>query len=301
MAASPPELPEDTPSHPAADRWRRELEAWAIPDEILAAAPESPFSFPTALFEKAAARSLERDASVPSRRAALEALSGGEAGGGGLSGGSGRSSGSGGSDRSVLDVGAGAGAASLPLAPPAERLVAVDQSTEMLAAYAQGADRRGLVHEEIAGTWPEVASATPVVDVVVCHHVAYNVQDIRPFLLALTAHARRRVVLEVTAAHPVSDLSPLWKTIHGIDRPEGPTADDLAAVVAELGYEGHLERFSESSLWDDSPLEVRVAFARRRLCVGPEHDEEIAAFFSELDRAGSTRELATLWWDAPSR
>src|SRR5206468_680590 len=41
---------------------------------------------------------------------------------------------------SVLDVGAGAGAASLPLCPPAAAVTAVDQSPAMLAAFADLAD-----------------------------------------------------------------------------------------------------------------------------------------------------------------
>ena len=31
------------------------------------------------------------------------------------------------------------------------------------------------------GTWPTVAEPPPVADVVVCHHVAYNVSDLAPF------------------------------------------------------------------------------------------------------------------------
>jgi hypothetical protein len=39
----------------------------------------------------------------------------------------------------------------------------------------------------------------------------------------------------------------------------------------------------------------RVAFSRRLLCVGPEHDDEIAAYLDAA--AGERRELTTLWWD----
>ena len=37
-------------------RWREQLEAWAIPTEILAAAPESPWAFPVGLFRSRARR-----------------------------------------------------------------------------------------------------------------------------------------------------------------------------------------------------------------------------------------------------
>ena len=93
-------------------------------------------------------------------------------------------------------MGAGGGAASLPLAPPAALLVAVDESQAMLNSFAEAATRRRARHELIAGRWPDVAATAPVADVVVCHHVAYNVPDLAPFLRALTDHARYRVVLE---------------------------------------------------------------------------------------------------------
>ena len=40
----------------ALDRWRQQLEGWAIPETILAAAPESPWGFPVGLFRSRARR-----------------------------------------------------------------------------------------------------------------------------------------------------------------------------------------------------------------------------------------------------
>ena len=82
----------------ALERWRRELAGWAIPDEILAAAPEPPWGFPRELFRTRA----ERTPAAPSEttRVALDAL---------------------GTGGDVLDVGVGGGATSLPLAAVATR------------------------------------------------------------------------------------------------------------------------------------------------------------------------------------
>lgn len=258
----------------ASARWRHQLAAWAIPDSVLAAAPESPWGFSPRLFALAADRELADPEPTPSRRRAIEALSSG-----GL----------------VLDVGAGGGAASLPLAPPASELVAVDESQAMLDVFAAGAQRRGVPHAEILGRWPDVADEAPRATVVVCHHVVYNVADLAPFLAALDDHAERRVVVELTDHHPQSDLTPLWRIIHGIDRPSGPTAVDAAEVARALGYDVHVERFERPSLWSDAPREERIAFARRRLCVGPDRHADIGAY---LDQApGPLRMLVTLWWD----
>src|ERR1019366_2244170 len=82
----------------AAARWKADLESWAIPDEILRKAPDSPWAYSARLLAKAAAAGVAQTGlSHPGLRP-LEAL--GEGG-------------------DVLDVGAGGGAASLPLAPPA--------------------------------------------------------------------------------------------------------------------------------------------------------------------------------------
>src|SRR3954451_8178402 len=155
----------------SARRWREDLASWAIPPEILAAAPETPWGCPTDLFARAAEEAVAAGdgPAAPSRRRALEAL---PAGG------------------SVLDVGAGGGAASLPLCPPAAAVTAVDQSDGMLAAFAELAAKQGVAHREVQGSWPAVAAEVGPADVVVCHHVLYNVADIVPFLVALTAHAR---------------------------------------------------------------------------------------------------------------
>jgi hypothetical protein len=102
-------------------------------------------------------------------------------------------------------------------------------------------------------------------------------------------------VVELTDRHPQSDLTPLWLAIHGIDRPKGPTATDAADVAAALGYDVHVERFERPSLWHDAPRDERAAFARRRLCLGRDHDAEIAAYLDQT--AAMPRRLVTLWWN----
>ena len=193
---------------PAARRWAEQLAAWAIPEEILAAAPESPWHFPTTIF----ASPDPEAADSPSRRRAREALPEGG---------------------TVLDVGVGGGAAGLGLVPPAGRLVGVDESAELLASFAARASERGIASEQVQGRWPDVAGSVGSADVVVCHHVFYNVPDLAAFATALTDHARRRVVVELTGVHPVVSTNPLWRHFHGLERPEGPSAADAAAVLAE--------------------------------------------------------------------
>src|SRR4051794_72499 len=144
-----------------AQRWAQELAAWAIDPAILAAAPESPYGFPPGLFSSSGGSG-----------ATLEAVRGGLPG-------------------SVLDVGCGGGAASVPAG--ADELLAVDESEAMLARYRAAAG--GTPVRVWLGRWPDVAGEVPPADVAVAANVVYNVPDIAGFLTELTAHARRRVVV----------------------------------------------------------------------------------------------------------
>jgi SAM-dependent methyltransferase len=254
----------------AARQWAADLAAWAIPDEILAQAPESPWGFPPGLF----AASGEEELS-PSGLRAREVLPEGG---------------------SVLDVGAGAGAASLHLAPPAGRIVAVDQSRAMLDAFAAGAADRGVEHAEVEGTWPAVAGEVGPADVVVCHHVLYNVAELPAFAVALTTRARRRVVVELTERHPQTGANELWRRFWDLERPDGPTAGDALAVLEELGLDVSMEDWEAPPRWAGHPREEVVAFVRRRLCLPAGRDAEVDAALG--DRADLfPRRLFALWWN----
>lgn len=256
----------------AAARWEQALAAWGIPEHILAQAPQSPWIHPVALF---VATGQEPD--TPSHRAAREALPEGG---------------------TVLDVGCGGGRAAFALTPPAARVVGVDHQQSMLDSFAAAAGERGVEHVEVLGDWPDVAAATPEADVVVCHHVAYNVAALAPFGLALSAKARRRVVLELPVRHPLSRMAPLWQRFWDLDRPLGPTARDAADVLREAGLAVRLEE------WDDPapPREAavdpaeQVRYTRVRLCLPADRDPEVAAALAELGPSGPRR-LATISWD----
>lgn len=255
----------------AAHRWAERLEAMAVPEEILAAAPESPHGFDVDFFARIADEAAEAD--TPSRQAALAALP--QAG-------------------NVLDVGCGAGAGALPLAPPAAMLIGVDEDPEMLGAFGDRADARGVAHAEIVGRWPDAARRAPTADVVVCHNVLYNAADVVPFVAALTDHARRRVVVELTEQHPLAWLRPYWRALHDFDRPPGPDADDLLAVLAELGDETEVSRWERASR-GRRDRDAQIEFVRQRLAVGPDRDDEVAAL---LDRhpPPETRRVVTIAW-----
>jgi SAM-dependent methyltransferase len=199
---------------------------------------------------------------------------------------------------SVLDIGSGGGRATFALVPPAGEVSAVDHQQAMLDAFARAAEQRGVRHHEYLGDWPDIGSEVPAADVVVCHHVAYNVADIVPFLTALDTHARRRVVLELPMHHPMTNMNSLWKKFWNLDRPTRPTAHDLHGIARQLGFPAEIEIWSDET-WGKRvalPDDERVRFARIRLCLTEDRDADVAAaLIAQAD--GEPREVATIWWD----
>jgi hypothetical protein len=209
----------------------------------------------------------------------------------------------------VLDVGAGGGATSLPLAARAGLITGVDSQEDMLAGFLGAVGNAGTKGEAVTGTWPSIEAEAPVADVVVCGHVAYNVADLVPFVRALHAHARRRVVIELTAGHPLSWMNDLWQRFHGVRRPERPSADDAVALLQEIGITPNREERTETDEVAGGGFgrrEDAIALVRRRLCLGAERDEDVAVALGERLRergglwtAGPPQQtVVTLWWDA---
>jgi SAM-dependent methyltransferase len=267
----------------AIGRWREELERWAIPPEIVAAAPESPYGFPTELFRTRGEQATGQAGPTPTITRAIEGLPDG-----------GR----------LLDVGCGGGASSLPLARRTGVVVGVDAQEDMLAGFLANARAAGVDAEAVHGRWPDVADRVAPVDVAVAGHVLYNVADLEPFARGLATVARSLVVCELTERHPLHWMNDLWLRFHNVERPDGPGAADALEALAELGYDARMELWSAPTRGGGFDRRTdAVALIRRRLCLDSSHDDEVIdALDSRLVKrdglwsAGpSDRRLATIW------
>ncbi len=260
----------------ALQRWQAALEAWAIPAAILDAAQgNDPWELDPQLFAAVDA------ASAPppglATRQALEVLAPGG---------------------SVLDVGCGGGAAALALVPPATAIVGIDESPGMLARFASSAIDRGVTYRTVNGRWPDAATQVEEADVVVCHHVVYNVPDLADFALALGGAARNRIVIELTSRHPQTRNHAVWQHFWGIDRPDGPASVDALAVLAEAGIDATLEHDTEmSSQRAPRPHLAQATQVARMCCLGPERLDEVAAFLTEHPIERTPPHV--IWWDTP--
>ncbi|MCU1628044.1 MAG: Methyltransferase type 12 [Pseudonocardia sp.] len=247
----------------AAERWAELQEGRAVPPEILAQAPVSPWVHDPQDFT---APDVPSD--TPSRDAGLALL--GDAG-------------------SVLDVGCGGGDAAFALVGPVTEVTGADQQQDMLDLFAVGARAREIPFRTVLGRWPDVAPDAGSADVVTCHHVLHNVVDLPPFVAALTAAARRGVVVEMMTEHPMAWLDPLWVRFHDLHRPPSATTEDAAAVLRELGVEPEVTRWERIRRPPHDP-----AWVARRLCLPDARAEEVEAALAEVPPR--TRTAATLVW-----
>jgi Methyltransferase domain len=276
----------------AADRWSAALGQWAVPESILAGAGRSPWGHPVARFAARADAEVLAPSGASFERA-VEALDAAEAATG--------------QPGTVLDVGAGAGAASLPLFGWAAAVTALDSSAEMLAAFGERAavlaDRRDeadsgdqpVAWRTVLGSWPAAAGEAGAADLVVCHHVLFNVPDLGPFLAALTAAARYRVVVEVPPLHPLTWMNPLWEKFHGLARPDVPSVDDVVAVLHEQDVRAlTVDRWVRTEA-ETLPPDERITLITRRLCLPPEREPEVATQLADSPPV-ELRRVATLTW-----
>ena len=264
----------------AAVRWRELLEAWALPPDLLAAVPDSPYEWPAGLWRRGG---MEAWVETPTNRAVSALLPPGG---------------------SLLDVGAGTGRASLRFATRGYAVTAVEPNPKRAAALREEAAATEAEVRLIEGAWPEAAAQAGRHDVALAAHVAYDVADLAPFLGALHGAARVGVVLETGERHPWSGLAAYYRALHGLDRPRGPTAGLLVEVVEEvLGVSPQVERWEGRSRLRFADLQELVDLYRRRLLVPAERAGEVAdllapdvveqgGWLSLRDDAG----VVTVWW-----
>lgn len=240
------------------EEWAAALADWAVPERFLAQVPTSPFELSPSSFKPDPAR-----LGTPTLRwlaEELERLPEGE--------------------RTLLDVGSGAGGTSLMLWPTAERITALDQSEQMLAAVRDNAAELGIPAEALKtvnSRWP--APEAPSASVVVCANVLYNVPTPVAFLRALIESATGAVVVEITERHPHFGVNPLWLRFNGYQRPSQPSAEAVGAMLRLLGHEPEVARWERRAADPDDPEEVgRLA---RRACIPEERWAEVGAYLRE--------------------
>ncbi|MFM1825486.1 MAG: hypothetical protein RLZZ37_121 [Actinomycetota bacterium] len=251
------------------DKWKKDLQSWAIPEEIIKTAVESPWIHPPVLFQIP-----EKIDQTFSHQIAREALL---------------------PNGSVLDIGCGGGIATFANSDITNSAIGIDHQKEMIEMFETNAQNRGITVKTIEGFWPEVADKVEAADVVLCHHVVFNVQDIENFVKQLDSHAKKRVVIEMPYQHPLSNMNSAWKHFWNLERPENPTADDFFKILENLGLDPKMRRW-QGEMRSGIDNDLAAKFLRIRLCLPEERENEVKEFMAKNPES-KIRDLATIWWD----
>jgi SAM-dependent methyltransferase len=205
-----------------------------------------------------------------------------------------------------LDLGAGGGRYSLPIALLAQRVYAVEPSAGMRKVLASAMAEHGITNIEILDErWPG-PTACPVADCGLISQVGYDIADIGPFLDQFEAHVSRLCVALLFERPPVADFAPLWLPVHGEERALLPGLREMLLLLLARG------RLPEVSLFPTprpafESIDSLHAAARRPLWVreGSSEDDRlrkaIEAMAIKLDGGYALSEkpriLGMLAWD----
>lgn len=179
-------------------------------------------------------------------------------------------------EKIVLDVGGGAGRYALPFALKAKYVTVVEPSPAMLEALGDAAKDAGIENvSKVAETW-EKAVVEPH-DIAFCANVVYGVTEIEPFLRKLDEAAREIVAIVVFMEAPLSQLSELWKAVHGDERINMPALPELLRVLWEMGIYPNVSMMPETPPRRMPNLDAALSLARHMLWVeqGSEQDERL--------------------------
>jgi hypothetical protein len=113
--------------------------------------------------------------------------------------------------------------------------------------------------------------------------------------------------VELTPQHPLSWMNDLWRRFHGLERPEGPNAEDAVAIVAEVTGSRPSSQSWRSQEEGPGGFRIKrdaIGLVRRRLCLTADRDAEIEDALGDrlvsvdgIWSLGRGENLVTLWWD----
>jgi ubiquinone/menaquinone biosynthesis C-methylase UbiE len=168
----------------------------------------------------------------------------------------------------VLDVGAGGGRLTVPLAEYCSHVTAVEPSESMreqLLATTEAWDVKNV--SVVASKWEEAVVDRH--DLIACAHVIYTVTEIEAFIRKLSNHARKTVALISFERPATATYLPLWSYIHGEERIQLPTLPQIEKLLKEMGIDFEMTWLNE---WISRPFKSReqaLTECQARLFVAP--------------------------------
>jgi SAM-dependent methyltransferase len=176
-------------------------------------------------------------------------------------------------DETWLDVGAGGGRYTLPIALLAREVIALDQSAGMLAVLQDGIQQHGITNVRvIQSRWP--AQDAPRAHVAFISNIGHDIEQIGAFVEALEKSARRMCVCLMLWRQPTAVFDDLWPDVHGVERATLPAMPDFITLLLARGkkLEVHL---AERPTHSFDTLDQAQEFARKQTWVNPGRAKDV--------------------------
>ncbi|MCY0902901.1 MAG: methyltransferase domain-containing protein [Firmicutes bacterium] len=189
-----------------------------------------------------------------------------------------------GDGRTVLDIGAGVGRFTSPLAKAGCQVVAIEPSAEMLLHL-----RETLEQHDVSGQVQVVESSWPLADalqaeVALAAFVIQFSSDFAGFAGAMERAATRRCVLAVHVDPIMGFMKPLWELFRPHEpAPHMPDFADIYPALIQAGIVADVRIFSESHgpRWTDPSEAIPMMAARLGIAEDPEALARLRAVLSE--------------------
>jgi hypothetical protein len=193
------------------------------------------------------------------------------------------------SDDILLDIGAGGGRYTLPLACQLREVIAVEPSAKMRSVMKEGIQDQNIHNISIIDArWP--CSPLPRSDVAFISHVGYDIADIGPFVQAMEQSAKRLCIAVMREGSPATAAEPFWPLIHHEKRATLPSLKEFLQLLLSLG------RLFETKLFPQprpeyADREILIAFLRQQLFIQPngEKDQKLMGLIDQLTESKNGR------------
>jgi SAM-dependent methyltransferase len=206
-------------------------------------------------------------------------------------------------DLTVLDIGAGIGRWTLPLAGKARHVTAVEPLEGMRRVLGERVAARGIAHLEIVGVPWGRAEVAPH-DVAIAAHATYATPDLLGFVEKMERSARQICYLALRLPAHDGVIGELSQTIHGLwhDSPNFIVGYNL--LLSAGRYPNVLIERNPARYWTDPTIEAAMARARRHLRLADDRQDAtirdvLARRLLRIDqgfRWPDCMRSALIWW-----
>ncbi len=191
-------------------------------------------------------------------------------------------------DDTWMDIGAGGGRLTIPLAQQVKRMIAVDPSEAMRQTMTEAAGEAGCTNLELRDArWP-VPDWDEDLDVSLAAHAVYDIRDIGGFLDAMEQHSRRLCVAVLGDLSRGAQYARLFQELHGEPYISLPAAREFTTLLGARGRRYEVRTAGRYEPTTRAEPEEAYAMVRRMMWLSPD---------SEKDRR--MRELLHEWYGMP--